>query len=320
MIHKRNPHVLTYLATYLAVAIAIGGAIFFLDRAHKAALRRAAAAAEARKKAEPPPPPPPVVKPAPPKPPEPKPEPQVAKKMEPPPAPAPPPPDPMADVEGIVNTMHPLPSIRPLLEIVSNWQAVPQKAYPKLVALKAPVTFEMLRGGAVAARGVIPAGSSVTPLALESQNLKITPTPTSNIVATVLVDQTDFKERVQERYDSFVKTANASVLARRAQETERIIRSRKLDIELSSYGGGDDPRFDPMKASIRRGEAGFFQIETADRWRWAGKESVDGVEYDAGYVMMVTESAFGSSERELKALMMNGKVLKWLDAATNSAL
>lgn len=320
MIHKRHPHVVTYLATYLAVALAIGFAIFFLDRAHQAALRRAAAAAEARKKAEPPPPPP-VVKPEPPPPPPaPKPEPPVAKKTEPPPAPVPPSPDPMADVDGIVAGMHPLPAIRPLMEIVGNWKSVPQNAFPKLVMLKAPVTFEVLRAGVVAARGVIPAGSSVTPLALESENLRITPTLTSNIVAFVPVDQTDFKEKIESRYDSFVKTANSSITARRAQERERIIRSRKLDIELTKYGGGDDPRFDPMKASIRRGEAGFFQIETADRWRWAGKEAVEGVEYDVGYVMMVTESAFGSSEREIKALIMNGKVLKWLDAATNSAL
>jgi hypothetical protein len=75
-----------------------------------------------------------------------------------------------------------------------------------------------------------------------------------------------------------------------------------------------------MKASIRRGEAGTFQIETADRWRWAGKETVDGSEYDIGLVMMVTESAFGTSEVELKALIQDGKLVKWLDAATGKPL
>lgn len=321
MVHnKKRPHIITYAATYLAVALAIGIALFFLSEAHKAAQRRAAALAAAKPK-PPEPPPKPVPKPEPKPVPVPKPEVPVKKPEPPPPPPAPPAPDPMEEINRMVEEMHPMPAIRPLIEIVGNWQSVPPNAFPKLVSLKAPVSFELKRGGdGVAARGVLPAGSSVTPLELKGGNLRVTPSVASNISTVVNVDQTDFKEKIQERYDSFVKSTQAAVMARRAQEKERTIKSRNLEIALSKYGNGEDSRFDPMKASIRRGEAGMFQLESADRWRWAGKETVDGVEYDVGMVMMVSESAFGNSERELKALILGGKVVRWVDAATGSAL
>lgn len=319
MIRKRHPHIVTYVATYLVVAVAIGGALFLLNHTYMEAQRRAAEAAAKQE----PPPPTPVPKPEPkPEPlksaPAPAPKPEIlVKKPEPPPPPAP---DPMEEINRMVEAMHPMPVIRPLLDLVGNWRSVPPNAFPNLVALKVPVNFEVTRNGAVMARGVLPAGSSVAPLDLDVVRLRIKPTPTSSIVTFVHVDQTDFKEKIQERYDAFVRNAQAAVMTRRAQERERTIRSRNLEVALSKYGNGEDPRFDPMKSSIRRGEAGFYQVESADRWRWAGKETVDGVEYDTGLVMMVSESAFGASERELKALMLAGKVVRWLDSATGKPL
>lgn len=325
MIQRRRPHILTYVAAYALVALLVGGALYFLRRDYLEGRRKAALAQEEREKAlarqKPPPPPPPkpvapkpVATPKPkevptPKPPEPMPPPKKA-----------PEPDPMAEIEKLVESQYPLPTVRPLLEIVGNWEAVPQKAFPALVTLRAPLSFEVKRGTAVVAKGVLPTGSSVAPLELGKGILQVAPTPGSPIRVTAPVDQTDFKERIQVRYDEFVRNMQAGVMTRRAREKEKIARARALDMELSTYGKGEDPRFDPMKASIRRGEAGSFQIETADRWRWAGKETIDGEEYDVGLVMMVTESAFGTSEVELKALIRDGKLVKWLDTATGKPL
>ena len=100
----------------------------------------------------------------------------------------------------------------------------------------------------------------------------------------------------------------------------RIVNAGNAEIDRIGYGSGNDPRFDPMKASIRSGGAGFFQIEAAESWRWSGKETVDATEYETGMVAMVMESAFGTAKRELKALMSNGKVIRWLDAATGKPL
>lgn len=325
MIQKRRPHIITYIAAYALVAVAVGGALFLLHRDYTEKSRKAAAEQEEKRKKKlaeqiPPSPPPkpiapkitmvrkPKETPAPPKP------------AAPAPLPKPSEPDPMAEIDKLMESKHPLPVIRPLLEIVGNWQAVPQKAFPTLVTLKAPVDFEVKSGTLVVARGVMPAGSSVAPLHLDNGILQVSPTLGSPIRTYVPVDRTDFKERIQRRYDEFVSSSQAGVLARRAAEKGMIAQGRALDLQLSKYGSGDDPRFDPMKASIRRGEAGAFQIETADRWRWAGKETIEGVEYDVGFVMMVTESAFGSSETELKGLMRDGKLVKWLDAATGKVL
>lgn len=214
----------------------------------------------------------------------------------------------------------PYPVIKPLEEIVNGWRAVPPNAFPAEVHLKSPLTFESHPGGRKSGKSTLAAGSAVVPLALEGAQLTVARSRDSGERIAVPVDDTDFKKLVQERYDNFVRHARENVLARRAAEKRRILNAEAKEQALSQYGDGSDPRFDPMKESIRSGGAGMFQLEAAESWRWSGKESVDGVEYDTGLVMMVSESAFGSTKREIKALLQAGKVVRWVDAVTGKPL
>lgn len=232
----------------------------------------------------------------------------------------PPSPDPSTELDRQVEELIPMPVVKPLMEIVRDWKAVAPNAYPKTVSLKVPLTYRIDGGRKSAGQENLAAGSQVVPVRLDGATLVIAPSAESNIRLSLPVDDTDFKEVVTKRYDHFVEQSRHNVIARRAAEKKRMQKHQTHELELSKYGSGNDPRFDPMKASIRGGGAGFFQIEAAESWRWSGKETVDGVDYETGMVVMVMESAFGTTKRELKALMSNGKVIRWLDAATGKPL
>jgi hypothetical protein len=225
-----------------------------------------------------------------------------------------------AEIDRLVAEQIPDPVVKPLAEIVGHWRSVPASAFPKSVTLRDPLSYAVHAGGRVVGRGQLPAGSPVVPLALKDGILTIAPSSGSADRASVAVDQTNFKALIEERYDTFVRTTAEKVQARRASLKRRLVAARTKEEALARYGDGRDPRFEPMKQSLRQGGAGVFQIEGADRWRWGGRETIDGVEYETGLVTMVNESAFGSTERELKALMREGKVVRWVDAATDKPL
>ncbi len=229
-------------------------------------------------------------------------------------------PQPQADgtseLDRQVEKLFPMPVFKPLLELVNDWKTVPVNALPPEIILKVPLTFRLDAGGQVS----LPVGAQVFPVRYDGGTLTVTNAQGSKLQATVAVDDTDFKDSVTKRYHRSVEQAQQNVLARRVAEKKRLGKLQAHELAMSQYGDGNDPRFEPMKASIRSGGAGFFQLEAAHSWRWSGKETVDGTEYETGMVIMAMESAFGTARRELKALMRDGKVVRWLDAATGKPL
>ena len=203
---------------------------------------------------------------------------------------------------------------------MGNWKAVPKRAYPPFVTIRKQVKFQVKSGETVVAEGKVPIGSSMIPLQLKGETLVVTSSRVSNISATLPVTDTDFRERIEAKYKSYVDQQAKDVQARRDAELRRRKGVASKEVELASFNNGEDPRFDPLKASIRRGEAGFFQIESAAKWRWAGKETHDEEEFQTAYVLMVQESVFGTTERELKALIKDGKVISWIDTTTGEKL
>ncbi len=226
----------------------------------------------------------------------------------------------VAEVAAQVDAMYPMPEIRPLMEIVDNWNQVPQSAFPKSVTINVPVDLELLQDGERIGQSTIPVGSLVVPQALDGEILTVSTVQKGAAAATVRVDQTDFKQRVRERYEGFSNERVEHVITQRKTELQRRLKSIAHEEALSAYNPGDDPRFGALKESLQRGDAGFFELEAASKWRWAGKESIDGVEYETAYAIMVTESAFGTAEREIKAMIRDGEVAKWIDVASGEEL
>lgn len=224
------------------------------------------------------------------------------------------------EIAAQVEALYPMPAIRPLMEIVDHWNHVPETVFPKVVTIRSPVSMEIRQAESVVGQSQLPAGSPVVPKALADGILTISTSREGAATATVPVDQTDFKKRIEEQYECYSKQRTQRVIALRASEQDRRLRALAHEAQLGTYNSGDDPRFAALKDSLRSGEAGFFELEAASKWRWAGKESVDGVEYDTAYAVMVSESAFGTAEREIKAMIRDGQVAKWIDVASGEEL
>ncbi len=343
MIRKHKSSITTFLGIYLAVTLVIGGAMFKLYRSNKEAQEKveaelaaaivakvdaeaekaaakkkqdqedakAAALAKREKekaKAKPKPEPPKVaVKETPVK--------KTASEMD----DAPKTPS-VSKLDKELEAMYPAPEIQPLLEIVGNWKAVPLKAYPPFVNIRVPVEFDIRRGTTVIGKGKLPVGASMIPLRLIGDSLTLTNSRNSGVSVKLPVGDTNFKEKIQAKYDAFVEKQSADAVAKRKAEKERRLGAVAAEKAVSEYNDGKDTRFDIVKASIRRGEAGVYQIESAGEWRWSGKEKIDGDEYEVAFVRMVSESAFGVTKKELKALIQGGKVVSWIDVASGDKL
>jgi len=334
--HKGSPKI--FFVIYLVVAVAIAMAVIFLKQSKPSmdemlAAEQARQAAEAKEAASAP-------KPAP-KPkakakgkgsskdpekvanagkskekPEPKSEPEPV----PEPEPEPETPTLTAEEEAEIEKRYPFPEIPPLLEYVDNWNNVPQRAFPKLVSIKQPVDFEMKQGGQVVARGKMPAGSKMAPVRLQGDQLVLSGGGASPISVTVPVEETDFKELIESRYNAFVESQNAEVLAQRQAERDRRLGAIVHEESLTDWNDGSDPRFDPVKASLQKGEVGIYSLSDASKWRWGGLENIDGTEFETAFVILVSEAAFGVTEVELKVLMREGKVVLWIDPATGEKI
>jgi hypothetical protein len=215
-----------------------------------------------------------------------------------------------------IENLHPFPDIKPLEEIVNGWESVPARAFPKLVAIRKPVEFQVTENGKVIANGKLPVGSMMVPMQLQGDRLFVTTAGSTPIRVTVAVEDTDFKELIRARYDRFVKNTRKSVFAKRKAEQDRRIGAVELEKTLADWNSGGDPRFDPLKASLKKGEASTYSLYDAAKWRWGGKEMIEGVEYETGFVLIISEAAFGVTEREIKALIRDGAVSKWVDVET----
>lgn len=304
-----------FVGIYVCITLAIGGAILPLMFGGKKE-------EAVEKPPEPPPEPekPKVVilplEPAP-KPVKPKPKKVVKKK------PPPPPEEPKglmlsAEDERKIEELYPTPQIKPLMEAVENWRNVPKNAYPELVAIRTPVDFEIEQGDKTVARGRLPAGSMMVPEKLVGDELTVR-SGSLPVGVVVPVDDTDFKEQVEALYDSIVKRRHAEVKAKREAERKRRLGEMTVEATMVEWNDGSESRFVPLKESLGKGDVGVYSLYDVTKWRWGGEENIDGVEYDTAYIMTVSEAAFGITERELKALLRDGKVVHWVDPKTGAA-
>lgn len=225
------------------------------------------------------------------------------------------------DVEKQVAEQYPEPKIKPLIEIVDNWRNIPPKAIPKMVSIRVPVEFEIREGGNVVATGKLPIGATMMVSKLDNNILSLSTGTSMPVTAALKINETDLIERIQARYDAFVRKKMVVLEEQRDAERKRIRKAIANEEALAVYNNGNDPRFDPIKTSLRKGEAGAtIELEAAVKWKWAGKETIDGTEYDTAYVVIESETAFGLNEKEIKCALLNGKVEHWFDARSGAKL
>ena len=158
-----------------------------------------------------------------------------------------------------------------------------------------------------------PAGHKAVPLKHKPGMLQITDRPGGTALAVVKVDDTDFKQQIENLYNTKV-----------AEAQERILKARRvyakvLAAQPSGGGGGgsgDDPRFQPVRAYLAAGKMESALLEEAKEWYWMGSEVHDGRTYDVVLVNFEVNTIFGLFPNSMKCLLSNGNVVKWIDSET----
>ncbi len=231
---------------------------------------------------------------------------------------------PMSDMDVLLAKRYPMPDIKPLLEIVDNWNRVPSKAYPKQVVINERIAFQLIvEGKAIGASVAVP-GTAVAPLRLDRGTLFVMSLANQSMKSQIPVDQTDFKQQVQKRYDAFVVKTRNQVTSNRAKAKKKLASNPEVYKNFGKAAAGwDDPndsRFELVKASLAKGDVKAVQLSEAKQFRWNGSERINGDlfrgTYDTVSVKFEVKTIFGVFPNEFKCLLQAGRVVGWIDPLT----
>ena len=240
-----------------------------------------------------------------------------------------------------IEEKYPMPEFQPIEELVGNWRQIPPSAFPRKVTLKAKAKY-IFAGGA--GSSTAPAGAKTFAISLSGEKLVITPNTQSKVRGTISIDDTDYKEILEEEYEKYKQRKKKEVYARRvrareiaesevelAQKTSsnNTSQSRPNQVtsiskipkdQLSDYENeigempeaDNDGRVPIMVSSIRSGAVTEIRLDEISYWGPIRYEIVDNRAYWTATVNYKTTSLFGTFPTEAMALMRNGKVENWL--------
>ncbi len=249
------------------------------------------------------------------------------------PAPAPAPAvKPKSELDLALEKKYPMPQILPLLTIVDQWRNVPVNAYPPEIFSKQTIPFELVVDGKVLGSSNVAPGTPLKPLRLEGDQIVIASPANPAMNKKIPVDQTDFKERIEARYQQFVDAKTKEIETKRAR-VRQIIEADPAKLAMLTGTGAPnpaaapedsgDPRFAPVKASLRAGEAASVTLEEAKSFHWNGTETIKGAfagSYETVTVNFEVSTIFGKFPTEYKALLKGGKVHAWIDPFTEDRI
>lgn len=233
---------------------------------------------------------------------------------------------PKSEIDRFIEARYPMPEILPLLTIVDEWRNVPPNAFPPEVISSEPVPFQLvIDGQAVGSSNVAP-GTPLKPVRLDGSQLHVASLADPGKTTPIDVSKTDFKQRIEERYQQFVETKRQEIATKRARAKQILeadpSRLAALTGKPSPGGTVDaagDPRIAPVKESLRKGEAPSVTLEEAMSFRWNGSETVRGPfpgTYDTVTVNFEVATIFGRFPIEYKCLLRGSSVVGWIDPVT----
>lgn len=223
------------------------------------------------------------------------------------------------EIKRHIETM-PRPDIKSLEELVGNWHEVPKSAFPEMVVINEPIEVTIERDGKVIGSSSYPEGRQLYPISLSNGKLQVSASKDGKgAVGSIDIDATNFKEQVREKYEDW-KTRQMNLYAKRQKEEKR--RLETITEESSSAQNTDplgkaperlpDGSIPVMVESIKNGEVTEIKLDRISDWRWIGQEEYGGTTYWVGAVAYLAETIFGEIYAEGKALIRDGKVVKWI--------
>lgn len=237
---------------------------------------------------------------------------------------------PKSELDLALEKKYPVPEIAPLLTIVDQWRNVPPNAYPPEVVAAETIPFQLVvNGQAIGSSNVAP-GTPLKPVRLADDQLTVASLANPAMSTVIPVDKTDFKQRIEARYNQFVETKKKEVETKRARARQLIAADPSKMALLTGQGAsaapvGDagDPRFGPVKASLKAGEAASVTLEEALTFTWNGTEKVGGEfagSYETVTVHFEVSTIFGRFPVDYKALLKGGRVHAWIDPVTEDRI
>lgn len=237
---------------------------------------------------------------------------------------------PKSELDLALEKKYPVPEIAPLLTIVDQWRNVPPNAYPPEVVATETIPFQLVvNGQAIGSSNVAP-GTPLKPVRLADAQLTVASLANPAMSTVIPVDKTDFKQRIEARYNQFVETKKKEVETKRARARQLIAADPSKMALLTGQGAsaapvGDagDPRFGPVKASLKAGEAASVTLEEALTFTWNGTEKVGGEfagSYETVTVHFEVSTIFGRFPVDYKALLKGGRVHAWIDPVTEDRI
>lgn len=236
----------------------------------------------------------------------------------------------LSELDAALEKKYPMPDILPLLTIVDQWRSVPANAYPQEVTATETIPFQLvINGQAVGSSNVAP-GTPVKPVKLAGDELTVASLANPAMSTRVAVAKTDFKQRIEARYNQFVETKTREVEAKRTRARQIVAADPSKLAALTGKGAAaaptldsGDPRFAAVKFSLSAGEAPSVTLEEATAFEWNGSEKVGGEfagSYDTVTVHFQVATIFGRFPVEYKALLRGGKVHAWIDPITEERI
>ncbi len=230
-----------------------------------------------------------------------------------------------ADIDRMVAEKYPMPSFKPLEDYVGNWRDVPQRAYPETVTLKKPVDLELIVNGKVAGKSTLRVGQHAYPISMKRSTLIVSGRANDPTMrGEIALDDTDFKDQVRKAYNAWKTKHEGRVHKLRKEEKQRLLASGgeapPLPEASSSSSGvlGEAPKVNAdgtvpvMIASIQAGDVKEIELDKIHYWKWIGEETIGGEDYWTGAVGYLANTIFGEINAEGKALIRDGKVVKWI--------
>ncbi|MEM0897161.1 MAG: hypothetical protein AAGJ79_09765 [Verrucomicrobiota bacterium] len=229
----------------------------------------------------------------------------------------------------------PLPTFKPIDELMGNWLEIPQKIFnpPREIILQRDVRMEFPGGaGGVDANR----GSSAFVVSSSGPILTVRKQKDGSMSAKVTIDDTDLKQRLEGIYEEWKRRKNDIVLNERA----RVFRERRQArlaaaavaagqsgtsddtggllsaAELNAIGQKpvmlEDGRVSIMVDSIKRGDVTEIKLDEIQRWGPVRGDRFEGEPFWVASVFYETPSLFGLVKAEAMALMRGGRVIDWV--------
>ena len=134
------------------------------------------------------------------------------------------------------------------------------------------------------------------------------------------------EQSIEKRYNDFVTYKTNQISEMRAKAKKALLAQPERLASLRDTGPGDpsnDPRFNPVKASLNRGEAADVSLAEATSYKWNGSERIGGQmrgTYDTVSVHFEVTTIFGKFATDYKCLLRGGQVVGWIDPITEEKI